>query len=278
MEDHPMIGDTYYVPHLWNKERLEHLTSLIETLDAVLLSLQSVEKTNQVDKQISTIEKRIEVIKSQVSSVSEKITASEVLKEATKATLKLPNFGGKTDFKVEEAKLYCCHFNNDNKVTLHEFWTKIFTFTELQQLTENSCKGLLGCLLEKEPYVTFFNNRQKPLKEILSILVDRYDNVDSLTDYTTQLESLHRRDSESLSSVLSRAAELIYKTEIIVPEADRASRKRNLMKSYLLNFCSENAKKVLRYKQLLANKNGFILSYDDMLDICKVVEQDEKAK
>ena len=270
--------NVYSVSHTCNKEKRDTLTSLKEGMTAVLISMQNIEdKSEPVKQQITTLTATQALIQEQINEVTEKIKITEDLQNAHQPQLKLPKFGSETTFKVEDAKIYCCSFGDKKDPhTLSEFWNKITTFTELQNLSEECVKKLLGCLLTSEAYLLFFNCRNKPLQDILQLLVDRFDYQDTLADHIQQLDSLRRRPSESITSFMARASELIFKTEISVPEPDRHSRKNHLMRELLMKFCSPKAKSILSYHSLLAGKNGFILSYNDSLDICKQAEQDEK--
>ena len=85
------------------------------------------------------------------------------------------------------------------------------------------------------------------------------------------------KPDESLQSAMARAAALIAKTEPLISESERASRKAFMMKNFLLKFASSKAKKQLSLNISLALRQGIILSYSDQLDICKMAEQDQKC-
>ena len=270
-------GNVYSFSHACNKERRDTLNTLKEGISSIFTIFQNLEQREDVNEQIATLTATQALIEQQLDDVTEIINTAEQLKNAHHPQLILPKFGSVNTFKVEDAKVYCSTFGNKADVTtLQEFWQKITTFTELQNLTEDCVKKLLGCLLNNDAYLLFFNSRHKTLKEILQLLVDRFDHNDTLDNHIQQLELLTRKPSESLTSVMARASELIFQTEIIVPEPDRAPRKNHLLRELLMKFCSPKAKKVLAYHSLLAGRNGFILKYNNCLDICKQAEQDEQ--
>ena len=276
MAGHNDIGDTYLVSHTCNKDKVETLSYLQEGLAAALLSLQAIEmKDNTINEKISSIEAQLKKVQQQLNQATKKVKQSELLREANKPKLILPNFGTTDTFKVEDAKLYCIPFSDSpDSASLSEFWSKIVTFVELHSLNEDCVNKLMGCLLVKEPYSTFFHHRKKPLVEILEVLVDRYDQVNTITDYMSQLDNIYRKSDETISSIMARTSALISKTAAIVNESERESRKIFLMQNYLKKFASDKATKQLTYQTNLALRNGFILSYNDQLDICKMAEQE----
>ena len=63
MEEQIDIGDAYYVSHTFNKDRVETLNSIKDSLSAVLLSLEAITvKDHTVNDSISKIKERIQKV------------------------------------------------------------------------------------------------------------------------------------------------------------------------------------------------------------------------
>ena len=70
------------------------------------------------------------------------------------------------------ARLAIPLFSNekDSTITLQEFWQKLVCYSETENLSEKAIKNLLTFLLQDRPYHAFYENKDKSLESICTIL------------------------------------------------------------------------------------------------------------
>ena len=156
----------------------------------ILRIYNSVNRDGNFKLAIETIENRIKGLELETDEEEKKLKNIANLKSEFKEKLPCPTFGTENEVNVEKARLTIPFFGNSNNGSFHnttipfsgsqstialdEFWHKLFAFAESENLSEQATKKLLGMCMFGEPHKVFFDNKDKDLKEILQILVDRF--------------------------------------------------------------------------------------------------------
>ena len=256
------------------KTTLINLHYFADTLEALLVSLQKQEKDDEINDQIKNVEKRLKHIKEQIKSNDRKLAEVAELKNQYTEKLEMPELGINDDYDIEKARLSIPIYKEDSSsVSLVEFWSKLTCFAEAYHLSEEAIKSLLSCLLLGYPYKAFFDNRSKPLKSIITILADRFANIQTMGDKLAILDSIKRDSKETLPSAMQRVSILIDQTANTVPPEDRASRYKLLMQNHLMNLCSAKARNAIIFQRTKASRHGFTLNYQDCFQIAKDQER-----
>ena len=149
------------------------------------------------------------------------------------------------------------------------------SYSETEKYSEQAVKNLLSFLLQGRPYRTFYENKEKRLQDITAILIDRFGNVSTISDKIRSLDSITRKDKEKIAGTMSRVAELIDATRLLVKESDRNVRHEILMTNNLLKLASSKARQAMLTQRSRAARSGYIVSYKELLAIASDIERQE---
>ena len=225
------------------------------------------------------LDKKIAELKLEHDNETKKLENVAKLKDEFKEKLPLPAFGTEDTYSIEEARLAIpllgsnegstklFSTNNPGGVTLEEFWNKLLLFVEAGNLNEAATKKLLGTLLFGEPYKAYMDNKDKSIKDILQILIDRFGSIHTIADKVKALDNLKRRDGEKIQSVMNRCAILIDATKHMVPENEREMRQKLLLTQNLLKLVKPKARSALMAHRASAARAGYNMGYKELLNI-----------
>ena len=160
-------------------------------------------------------------------------------------------------------------------VNLQEFWQKLVIYTETVDHTERAVKNLLAFLLQGSPYRTFYANKDKSIQDICTILIERFGHVSTIQDKIKELEDITRKDKERISGTMSRVAELLDATQLLVKESDRKVRFEILMTNYLLKLATPKAKQAMLNHRGKSLRSGYVVTYKELLSVAMDIERQE---
>ena len=260
-----------------NKENLKSLKTFRDISEALnnILSSETY-RTHQYDESRNTIKDNFKSLKDRIKEEEDKLKNAAALSNKFRQVLQQPAFGTNEKINIEEARLAVPLFTNEEgSSNLQDFWQKLICYSETESLTENGVKNLLSFLLQGRPYRSFYENKDKSLQDICTMLIDRFGNVTTISDKIKELESLTRRSKEKLSGVMSRAAELIDSTRYLVKETERDVRFEILMTNNLLKLASSKAKEAMLSHRARALRSGYVVQYKELLGIAIDIERQE---
>ena len=276
--DNNAIGDTniHSLSTEAVKDKIINWHNLRDMMEGVLIPLEKTE-TPEAEAKVTLLKTRIEHFNNLIQEHETKLEQIARLKSEFKERLTLPKYGDKDEVDIEKCRLYVPIFRGppDNDTTLEEVWQKIVCFSQNENLSEKAIKHVLSCVLQSNPYTVYFENRDKTLTEILSILIARFAHVLNISDHDKILKSLKREPKEKLASVMSRCSILLDKTKYLNPPDEREARHKIYMVDYLLKLCSSKAKFILEAKRTAASRSGYNLTYQNMLQMAEDIERSE---
>ena len=262
------------------KIKLITFTQLKEMAQSLAENLKSQkdpqpETTQEIDK----LEQKIINFDNLIKAEETKFNKIYKLKAAHQERLKMPTFGTADTYNIEHAALTCPSFTDTAcKLTLEEFWNKICSFTENENLSENGVKSLLSCFLHGPAYQTYYDNKSKPLQEIVQVLIDRFGDIQTIEDKLQLLQKISRLPGEKLASVMRRVSALIDKTKHIVDKNEQNMRYEILMTEHLIKLCSPRASKRILSERDKAARAGYILHYKNLFTLASDIERyDDKS-
>ena len=253
----------------WNNEK--------ELAESVLLNLELSEaKAPEVQERILTLQAKIHHYENKIREGEKRLEQIAQLKAEFKEKLPMPKLGMKGEFDIEQCHLYIPIFSGEtDSSSFLETWQKTILFSENNQLSEVAIKFLLPSVLKGLPYFTYWDNKDKPLHEILQILLDRFARTDTIVDKENILNTLERKPTEKLASIMARVALLLDQTKLLLPEYQREVRFDLSMIENLLNFCSKKAKVKIIEQRDKARQSGYHMTYKIMLQLAEEVERSE---
>ena len=184
----------------------------------------------------------------------------------------LPRFDNITTGHKQEShtNVYFC-------ATIYQYWCKIIQYVSTQGISEKGTKTILGLSLEQEPYDIFSRNIDKPVKEIILQLKERFGSFPTQADYEDQLASFKREIEEPISIAMNRFEFIIrnvYKGEYDLPKIVEL-RCRNEVK----HIARPHAQEVLARKEAEEGNQPF--TYQRRLKIIKdeerLIEQSKRV-
>ena len=278
----PQVPGTNNVHQIATEQAKEKIASIKNTIlmqNDILRMYKTLNRDGSLKLSIETIEGRIKDLTVETEKEEQKLKNIANLKSEFKEKLPLPTFGTEDNINVETARMAipCLGMDNSNKlyspqinqgaVTLEEFWNKLSLFVEAEGLSEAATKKLFGILMFGEPYRAFFDNKDKPIKDILQILIDRFGSVHTIADKLKALDNMSRGDGEKIQGVMNRCNILVDATKYIVPENEREMRQNVLMTQNLLKLVKPKAKNAILMHRSSAARAGYNLSYKELLNI-----------
>ena len=232
-------------------------------------SPQAKDKLEELNAKIEEIDKKIEAEEKKLKEICN-------LRSEFREKLRIPKFGAEQKFDIERARLSIPTFTDiDDSISLESFWNKVASFADTEELSEKAIKDLLACLLQGPAYDTYNDNREKSLKDILQILIDRFGNMLTIPDKLKLLDNMSRNHMEKLSSVMARCSRLLDATKYTIEPEHRDSRYEIEMKNNLMRLCSPRAKQAIIAKRAVASRAGYNLSYKDIFNLANDVEREE---
>ena len=263
-----------------SKEKLFNLKNIILIQKDILRIYEGSNKDGSLNLAINTIKNRIKDLTSASEEQELGLKNISTLKSEFKEKLPSPVYGTETKIDIERARLMVPAFGNTKGqnllsqtgvpiegVSLEEFWHKFTLFIESEKLNEEATKNLLAALMFGAPYKVYFDNKEKNVKEILQILIDRFGTLDTIADKLKSLECITRLEGEKLVGCLNRCSILIDATKYIVPENEREMRYNVLMTQNLLKLAKQKAKAQMLAHRATAARAGYNLSYKELLNI-----------
>ena len=257
-----------------NLKSLNHFKDLSEALNNILNTAHY--STSQFDESRKAVKDNYKSLKDSIREEEDKLKDASALSNKFRQILQQPVFGANIKINIEEARLAVPLFSDEtDSSNLQEFWQKLVSYAETEKLSETSVKNLLSFLLQGRPYRAFYQNKEKSLQEICKIFIDRFGSVTTMSDKIKDLESICRKDKESIRGTMSRVAELIDATQLLVKESDRQVRYEILMTNNLLKLASSKAKQACLNHRSRALRSGIISSYKELLGIACEMERQE---
>ena len=255
-----------------NIENLKYLCDIQKDILFLLEELGNEDKLPEIGKAKLRLTEMSEKFKKEEENLKE----INILSNAFKQTLEMPEFGDVQEFDIEEAALSCNTFtDSDGKVTLDQFWNKIRNFSIQRALSEQAVKNLLGSLLHGHAFEVYNDNRENDLAKITQVLIDRFGEITTISDHVRSLENLTRGPKEKLASVMARCALLLDKTKYLCEAKHRDSRYEIEMKNKLFTVCSEKAKIAIEKERNYALRAGYSLPYANLFNLALDAERDD---
>ena len=260
------------------KANIIMFTQLKEMSQSMLASLKSLPETSETTQQIQLFDQKIVNFDKLIQKEEDKFKKIADLKNAHQQRLKMPTFGTNDKYDHEVVALTTPSFrHNDDKLTLEEFWNKVCSLTENENLSEKAVKNLLSCLLSGEAYQAYFDNKSKSLEEIVQVLIDRFGDIQTIQDKLQSLQDITREPGEKLASVMRRVSTLIDKTKHIVEQNEQSMRYDLLMTENLIKLCSQRARQRLLNERAKAARSGYNLPYKNLFFIATDAERSEST-
>ena len=260
------------------KAKLLNLKYVKNNSENLIIALQNqtseeaVQKIREATAQVQDLEKQIELEEARLKEIYQ-------LRDEFKEKLWMPKFGFNDTYEIERARLSCVVFSDVNDVvTLEEWWNKIACFTETESLTEKAVRNLLSCLLNGPAYETYVDNRQKSLKELLQVLIDRYGSLLTIEDKFRELDDIIRKPSEKLQSIMARISSLVDSTQYFYDPSERESRRKLVLLDKLLHVVEPSIKNKLISERVKAARCGYILDYKQLFNLAKDLENQDGLK
>ena len=288
----PQVPGTNNVHQIATEQAKEKIASIKNTIlmqNDILRMYKTLNRDGSLKLSIETIEGRIKDLTVETEKEEQKLKNIANLKSEFKEKLPLPTFGAEDAVNAEAARLSipCLGMDNSSKlyspqinqgtVTLEEFWNKLSLFVESEGLSEAGTKKLFGLLMFGEPYRAYFDNKDKPIKDILQILIDRFGSVHTIADKLKALDNMSRGDGEKIQGVMNRCNILVDATKYLVPENEREMRQNVLMTQNLLKLVKPKAKNAILMQRSSAARAGYNLSYKELLNIAIDAERLESG-
>ena len=260
------------------KAKIIMYTQLREMAQSMLASLKSSPDTptTETTQQIQLFEQKVVNFDKLIENEEDKFKKIAELKNAHQQRLKMPSFGTNDKYDIEVVALTCPSFRNgDDKLSLEEFWNKVCSLTENENLSEKAVKNLLSCLLSGQAYQAYHDNKSKTLQEILQVLIDRFGDIQTIEDKLQSLQYISRQPGEKLASVMRRVSALIDKTKHIVDPNEQSMRYNLLMTQNLINLCSQKARRIVLSERAKAARSGYNLPYKNLFFLASDTERNE---
>ena len=285
----PGTNNVHQIATEQSKEKIASIKNTIYMQNDILRLYKTINRDNNLKLSIETIEGRIKDLTLENEKEEQKLKNIANLKSEFKEKLPLPTFGTEDAVNAEAARLSipCLGMDNSSKlyspqinqgiVTLEEFWNKLSLFVEAEGLSEAGTKKLFGLLMFGEPYRAYFDNKDKPIKDILQILIDRFGSVHTIADKLKALDNMSRGDGEKIQGVMNRCNILVDATKYLVPENEREMRQNVLMTQNLLKLVKPKAKNAILMQRSSAARAGYNLSYKELLNIAIDAERLESG-
>ena len=260
------------------KSKIIMYTQLKEMAQSMLASLKSSTNapTLETTQQIQILEQKIIHFDKLINTEEDKFKKISELREAHQQRLKMPTFGTNDRYDIEVVALTTPSFGHGNdKLSLEEFWNKVCSLTENENLSEKAVKNLLSCLLSGEAYQAYHDNKSKSLQEILQVLIDRFGDIQTIEDKLQSLQNISRQPGEKLAGVMRRVSALIDKTKHMVEPSEQLMRYNLLMTQNLIKLCSQKAKRRLLSERAKAARSGYNLPYKNLFFLAADTERSE---
>ena len=290
----PGTNNVHQIATEQSKEKIASIKNTILMQNDILRMYKAMNRDGNLKLSIETIEGRIKDLTLENEKEEQKLKNIANLRSEFKEKLPYPaTFGTVNDINIESARLSIPSFGNNNvgnmhdvrmtiasgqtTISLEEFWHKLLEYAESISLTEEATKKLLGMCLFGEPHRVFFDNKDKSLKEMLQILVDRFGAIHTIADKLKALENISRLEGEKIQATMNRCNILVDATKYLVPENEREMRQNVLMTQNLLKLVKPGAKNAIVAHRASAARAGYNLSYKELLNIAIDVERMESG-
>ena len=224
----PGTNNVHQIATEQSKEKIASIKNTILMQNDILRMYKAMNRDGSLKLSIETIEGRIKDLTLENEKEEQKLKNIANLKSEFKEKLPCPTFGTENEVNVEKARLTIPFFGNSNNGSFHnttipfsgsqstialdEFWHKLFAFAESENLSEQATKKLLGMCMFGEPHKVFFDNKNKDLKDILQILVDRFGSIHTIADKLKALDNMSRHEGEKIQGCMNRCNILIDAT------------------------------------------------------------------
>ena len=290
----PGTNNVHQIATEQSKEKIASIKNAIHMQNDILRMYKTINRDGNLKLSIETIEGRIKDLTLENEKEEQKLKNIANLRSEFKEKLPYPaTFGTVNDINIESARLSIPSFGNNNvgnmhdvrmtiasgqtTISLEEFWHKLLEYAESISLTEEATKKLLGMCLFGEPHRVFFDNKNKSLKEMLQILVDRFGAIQNIADKLKALENISRLEGEKIQATMNRCNILVDATKYLVPENEREMRQNVLMTQNLLKLVKPKAKNAILMQRSSAARAGYNLSYKELLNIAIDAERLESG-
>ena len=258
-------------------EKLNSIKLFVDSYQTILEILNQGPLTNEVKQAIENVEANILKHKDDIKTIESSINDINELKTTFDERLNLPSVGISSKYRTEDLLLSVPVFDDKkDNVKFTHFWKKLCRFSENHHLSQEAIKTCLDSLLMSNAFDIYDFIREKPLSEVIAILKDHFAVIETMDDKLRELQSMERKQNESIASCMARYSLILLKTKQIVKPDEQDQRYSNKMKDYLIKSCSQYAKE--RIENYISNsiRNGLRPSYAELFKIAKQTEKEKQ--
>ena len=271
-------------PSLQQKKFSRYLSALYhDSVMEKLNSLPACPAPPAVDQHSATRKEYQETInkyKAEVETLTKQIDDSIKLITTFKVFQEFPTFGTTDIIDVQQLRLTVPLFDPAVPSDFEIFWHKLISFGEGADLNERMFKMALSNLLQGEAFGIYHRLRDKSLKVIMDALQGSYNDNDTLLDKQDALYKLKRTRGQTIGNFMNNVHNLALQTNVLrsPDELIRQAEVTAILEQKLKQNCTDAASKEIRKQLKKSLKNGYRLSYEQLLDIAKTIEHEEQEE
>ena len=169
------------------------------------------------DSAIRDMEETVEEIKNLNAEIKDSYRKIQrlykaAIKDDPDDDIQLPTFGHSDKLEIVKFPKFDNTTTSDNEsleegyycANLYQYWCKISQYVSAQGISERGTKLILALSLDREPLDIFLRNKDKPVKEIILQLKERYGSFPTPAEYEDILASFRRENGEPITVAMNR--------------------------------------------------------------------------
>ena len=178
----------------------------------------------------------------------------------------IPEFGKNSEIDFHGVQGIPTFDPKSSSPTLYQVWEQICEFSTNFELTEKAIKTIMSQKLQHEALDLFMLFKDRPLRNIMQHLKNRFGSFPSMLDYEVEYESFTRRKGEDISTAMARFEMILRKLhQQQSPKEIKQVIERDC-KTMVKKIALPEARKQLDREEEKAKIKGCFFSYKDRLD------------
>ena len=261
-------------------EKIKILTNLADLVTPLEASITHLKDNTKEEAHKTKLESELKVIKKTKTNLTDTISENEnkiksIETISNVSSISLPEFGTVDKPSAEGLIAFCSHFENEQDNFL-EFFEKLKTFSQFSNLSEKGFLICLSSLLRKDAFTVYMDHKEKPIKEIIEALENRFNSKTTIFQFENALRNFTRKNKENLASCMNRCESLINKTSILVPQEQKEARRIFLLQENLLKSVSSTVRQKIFQTKLERSREGLSMSYSEIFQLALYSELDSE--
>ena len=205
-----------------------------------------------------------------IQDFTAKIQAAQSVQTATRPALNLPvDHAANQAFSLSDMASFLrkASKSDDEERSLKETWKKAVYYADTIRISHAQFKLGLSTFLTGDAFDYLANAGTKTLKTIAKELAERFVTTNEFHESKRKLDTFTRKPNEKLRPTVQRLKKLIEQASLLHPEPAREHIKGYILMQKIKEIISPKALQRLDYYESDNNREGIIMSEDELINI-----------